>query len=100
MKNTGGIAHLKIIHASRGSIHEYENVKRKLYNRNAYIYFNQKCSQKQLIPHHAKIKIPRTSPAARFTQHKVHNLRSPKNCIIEINQYLIYLCLTYFHLSV
>jgi len=56
-------------------MHEYENLKRKLYNCNANIYFNLKCSRKQLIPNYAKIKIPNTSPAARFTQRKTHNPR-------------------------
>ena len=40
------MAQLKIINASRGSIHEYENLKRKLYNCNANVYFNQQCSRK------------------------------------------------------
>jgi len=34
------MTHLKIINASRGRIHEYENLQRKLYNCNANIYFN------------------------------------------------------------
>jgi len=44
---------LKIIKASRGPIHEYENLNRKLYNCIANIYFNQQCSRKQLIPNYA-----------------------------------------------
>jgi hypothetical protein len=49
--HTTGMAQLTIINASRGSIHdEYENLKRKLYNCNANIYFNQQRSQKQLTP--------------------------------------------------
>jgi len=46
--NTTGMSHLKVINASRGSIHKYENFKRKLYNCNANIYFNQQCLRKQL----------------------------------------------------
>jgi hypothetical protein len=40
------MAHLKLIKASRGHIHEYENTKRKLYNCNANIYFKRQCLQK------------------------------------------------------
>jgi len=75
VSNAMGMAHLKIINASRGPIYEYENLKRKLYNCNANIYFNRQCSRKQLIPNYAKIKIPNTSPAARFTQRQTHKLR-------------------------
>jgi len=39
------------------------------------LFLNQQCSRKQLIPNYAKIKIPNTSPAARFTQRKTRNLR-------------------------
>jgi hypothetical protein len=42
--------YLKIINASRGLIHEYENIKRKLFNCNANIYFNRQCYQKRLVP--------------------------------------------------
>ena len=40
VSNTKGMAHLKIIKASRGPIYEYENLKRKLHNCNADIYFS------------------------------------------------------------
>jgi hypothetical protein len=68
VSSTAGKVHVQIINFSRGPIHEYENLKRKLYHFNANIYFNQQCSRKQLIPNYAKIKIPNTPPAARFTQ--------------------------------
>jgi hypothetical protein len=42
---------------------------------NASIYFNKQCSQKQLIPNYAKIKVPNTSPAAIYTLHKAQKLR-------------------------
>jgi len=41
--NTMGMSHLKIINTGQGYIHKYENLKRKLYNCNVNIYFNQKC---------------------------------------------------------
>jgi len=50
------MAHLKVINVSRCPIHEYENLKGKLYNCNANIYFNQQCRHKKLIPNYAKIK--------------------------------------------
>jgi hypothetical protein len=34
--------HMKIIYTSQGYIHKYEDLKRKIYNCNANIYFNQK----------------------------------------------------------
>ena len=63
--------HLKILNASRGNIHRFEGLKRRLYNCNASIYFNQQCLKKQIIPIYAKIKIPNTSPAHKYTQHKI-----------------------------
>jgi hypothetical protein len=35
------MTNLKIINDRRDLIHEYKNLKRKLYNRNANIYFNR-----------------------------------------------------------
>jgi hypothetical protein len=43
IKFTTGMSHLKVINASRGSIHKYKNLKRKLHNCNVNIYFNQQC---------------------------------------------------------
>jgi hypothetical protein len=40
--NTAGMNRLKIVNASQGIIHQFENVKRKLLFCNADIYFNQK----------------------------------------------------------
>ena len=50
VSNKTGVDRLKIINVSRGPVHEYENVKRKLHNCDANIYCNHKYSQKQLIP--------------------------------------------------
>jgi hypothetical protein len=65
--------YLQIINnnASRAFIHQYENLKRKMYNVNANIYFNQKCLHKNIIPNFTKIKVPNTSPASKFIQHKL-----------------------------
>ena len=72
---TTGMLQLKIVNASQGQIHEYENTKRKLYRCNTSIYFNKQCLRRRLIPAYAKVKIPNTSPAAKFTQHKSQLLR-------------------------
>jgi len=69
------MSHLKIINATRGSIHKYENLKRKLYNCKAKIYFNQQFLKKRVTPVYPKIKIPNTSPACNYTQSKVPNMR-------------------------
>jgi hypothetical protein len=69
------MSHLKVINASRGSIHKYENLKRKLHNCNANIYFNQQCLKKQLTPAYTLIKVLNTSPASKYTQHRIPNLR-------------------------
>jgi hypothetical protein len=67
--------HLKIIQASQGSIRKFENLRMKLYNCNANIYFNRQCLQKHLIPNYSRVKVPKSSPAGKFTQHTVYNLR-------------------------
>ena len=67
--------HLKVIDASQSLIHQFTNLKRKLYNCNASIYFNRQCLNKQLTPSYATIRIPNTSPAHRHTQRKVTNFR-------------------------
>lgn len=40
--NTTGIFCLKIIYTSQAYIHQYQNLKRKLYNCNVNVYFNKK----------------------------------------------------------
>jgi hypothetical protein len=60
------MSQLKIVNASQGQIHDYENLKRKLYSCNASIYFNKQCLQKRLTPTYAKVKIPSNSLAANL----------------------------------
>jgi hypothetical protein len=58
------------------TIFKYKNLKTKLVNCNANIYFNLQCLAKHIIPNYAKnIKIPYTSPAATQTQQKAQTLR-------------------------
>ena len=47
------MSHLKVIDTSQGPIHKFTNLKRKLYNCNANIYFNQEeiSSSKYYICH-------------------------------------------------
>ena len=59
-----GMNHLKIKQAGQGSIRKFAN-----------IYFNRQCLQKHMIPKYARVKVPNTSSATKFTQHKVYNLR-------------------------
>jgi hypothetical protein len=68
--NTMGMSHLTVINTSQVYIHKYENLKRKLYNFNANIYFNQKFLKKYLNPNYAMIKVPNASPASKYTQYK------------------------------
>ena len=75
IRHTTGMSHLKIVNASRGSIQKFENLKRKLYRCNANIYFNKQCLKKQLTPSYANIKVPNTSPAHKYTQHKLSAIR-------------------------
>jgi hypothetical protein len=60
------------LHACQAFINfKYKNLKAKLVNCNANIYFNRQCLDKHIIPNYAKnIKIPYTSPAASQTQQK------------------------------
>ena len=73
--NTTGMSHLKIIGSSQGPIHKFTSLKRKLYNCNANIYFNQQCLKNNVIPTYAKLKFPNTSPASKFTQRKATHMR-------------------------
>jgi hypothetical protein len=63
------------MNARQGPIHRFESLKRRLYNRNASIYFNRQCLKRKLTPTYAKIKVPNTSPAHKHTQHKVTYIR-------------------------
>jgi hypothetical protein len=69
------MTHLKIINASQGSIHKYEELRRRLNNCNASIYFNKQCIKRQLTPNYANIKVPNTSPAHKHTQRKIPAIR-------------------------
>jgi hypothetical protein len=46
-----------------------------IYKCDVNIYFNQQCLKKQLTPTYAHIKVPNTSPAYKYTQHKIPRLR-------------------------
>ena len=63
------------MNASRGFVHQYENVKRKLLSCNADIYFNRQCLRKKLTSNFARIKIPSYSPAAKATIVKIQTIR-------------------------
>lgn len=44
--NTTEMSDLKIINTGQGYVHKYVNLKRKLYNSDAYVYFNKKFLKK------------------------------------------------------
>ena len=66
---------MKIISTSQGHSHRYEDLNRQIYNCNVNIYFNQKCIRKNIIPNFDMIKIPKVSPASKFTQQKASTIR-------------------------
>jgi hypothetical protein len=94
------MTHLKIINASRGSIQKYENLKRKLYNCNANIYFNNQCLKKQLTPSYANIKFPNTSPAYKYTQknYLLSELKTESNSYVLKNNISTYNYTTHTYL--
>lgn len=47
-------------------IYRYKNIKRKLRNCNANIFFNQWCLQNGLTPNYANIKVPNTLESVYF----------------------------------
>ena len=70
-------AYIKKIIRITNCTHQYQNLQRELCNCNANIYFNKKkCARNNISPKSAKIKIPNTSPASKFTQQKANILRS------------------------
>jgi len=69
------MAQFRVKDASHRLIHQFENLKRKLYNCKASIYFNRQCLTKKLTPSYARIKIPNTSPAHKHAQQKATTLR-------------------------
>ena len=53
-----GFMNIKFINAKQAiEIHAYKNTKRKLYKRNAAIWFNKTCRDKELTPNYINIKI-------------------------------------------
>ena len=74
LTNTTRMTHLEDDNASRGSIRRHKNLKRKLYNCKAKIYFNDQCLRRWLTPSYARIRIPNNSPAHKHTQQKVTNI--------------------------
>jgi hypothetical protein len=56
-------------------MHKFTNLKRQLYNCSASIYFNRQCLKKKLTPTYVRITVHNTSPATKFTQQKVTNIR-------------------------
>jgi hypothetical protein len=56
------------------SISQYKNLKRKILKCNSNIYFNNEFINRGLVPKYARIKVPNTSPATKFTNTKAQEL--------------------------
>ena len=56
------------------SIYQYKNLRLKLMNCNANIYFNKQCLVHKVTPTYAKIRVPYTSPASIVTQRKASTI--------------------------
>ena len=67
---------IKFVPASQARyINRYKNIKRKLLECCANLYFNKQCLKYDLIPKYTKIHVPHTSPAATYTQRKICKIR-------------------------
>jgi hypothetical protein len=66
---------VKFIASQATSIYKYKNLRLKLLNCNANIYYNKQCLAHGVTPAYAKIHVPITSPASTITQRKVTNTR-------------------------
>jgi hypothetical protein len=73
--NTTGMTHLKIDSTSQGFIRKYKDLKRRLYNCNATIYFNKQCLKRQVTPKYANIKVPNISPVYKKNMQKIPTIR-------------------------
>jgi hypothetical protein len=56
-----GMLNIKFVNASQAYIHQFKNLKKKLYNYNADIFFNQECLKHDLTPNCSKFKSPKIS---------------------------------------
>jgi hypothetical protein len=77
---------MKFVIASQAhNINALKNLKRKVLQCCANIYFNKQCLLYELTPRYANIKVPRTSSAAMFTQQKLIRLglKDEKNISIH-----------------
>jgi hypothetical protein len=66
---------MEFIASEANTIHRYKSLREKLMKCNANILLNKVCLSKNITPSYAKLKIPKTSPAAKNTQHKAQILR-------------------------
>jgi hypothetical protein len=52
----------------------YKNVKKKVLNCNANVYFSKQCISRNLTPNDVNVNISNTSPAARFLKTKAQRM--------------------------
>jgi hypothetical protein len=70
-----GMALIKFIANQGRTIFQYKNIRNKVLKCCANIYFNKQFLNNKIIPSYANIKLPDTSPAARKSQRKIHDMR-------------------------
>ena len=69
------MASVKFIASQARTIFQYKTTRIKVLKCCANVYYNKQCLNKKIVPRYADIKPLNTSPAARNTQKKVHNMR-------------------------
>ena len=66
---------VKLLASQAKHINHYKNLRIKVLNCCASIYFNRRCLKQNIVPKYARIKIPNTSPASKTTQKKTQITR-------------------------
>ena len=66
---------VKTLASQASSINRYKNLRLKLLQCNANIYFNRQCLTHKVTPTYTKIRVPYTSPASNITQQKIATMR-------------------------
>jgi hypothetical protein len=72
---------IKFVAGQAKYINQYRNIRVKVQNCCANIYFNRQCLKQGVIPIYAQIKIPNTSPASKITQNKTQVSRIKEEII-------------------
>jgi len=87
---------IKLFVSQAKHINQYKNLRTKVVNCCANIYFNRQCIKQGIVPKYAHIKIPNTSPASKMTQKKVQITRMKSLCNKTIKMVVPDVPLLYF----